>query len=471
MSEAIDGAVADVLSSKRLKLVHPGDGKLTQEYATPADTTSILAEAVTHRGQYRVASNNLALGAQSNFILSTSAIIANPMLVFSIQAPIDGYFSHEGWGFDMITSIEITYANSLMQNMIIRGDILKEYAKLCCCSKDEREQMLRQAGRLSVNTTGETHTAAVPLSFLNYNTSGKRGSWPTDASVLAGPIQIFINWVSQAGSARIFVDSNMAVLPANLPTAVIGAEITCTTITLQRAAFGVKDAMMRDRSLVYSIPSRYLSIVNESRTVINNIQSPININLNSAPAGMLEAILIYAAPNDPSIAGMAPFPDDWVTGGTVKRKHGGSLRIDSLDLQFGSQDLIRYRNREEMLGFNRDCFSDSLQYYENIILPGLPPATLAYTQVSSDILVLPLVHNGKGVFNGHINEHVPSYGGSQLQLTLQFSNESGEITPAPGNAFGPEDGTAVIGTSIQIWIGYIISSIFEISQGTADLQL
>tara|TARA_R110000782_G_scaffold59186_4_gene123000 strand:- start:4692 stop:6077 length:1386 start_codon:yes stop_codon:yes gene_type:complete len=461
MSEAIDNAVSEVLSSKRNKLVHPGDGALTQVYATPRDVTSILAEAVTHRGQYRVSSNNLALGAQSNFILSTSAILENIMLVFSVTAPVNGWFSHIGWGFDLIDSIEITYANSLMQNMVIRGDILKEYAKLCCCSKDEREQMLNHAGSLSFKNTAETKTASVPLSFLNYNTSGMRGSWPMDASVLAGPIQICINWTSPSNTSRIFVDSVTPILPADLPVRVIGAEITCTTITLQTSAFGVKDAMMKNRSLVYSIPARYISIVNESRAVLNAITDVININLNSAPAGMLEGIIIYAAPND---VGASPL-DNWVNGGTDKRKHGGSLQIDNLRLQFGSQDLIRYKNREEMLAFNRCNFGDTLTYNELITTPG--SATLAYTSVESDILFLPLIQNGKGVFNGHINEHVPSYGGSQLQLTLQFSNHSEERSTVPG----PDDGALVTGTSIQIWVGYLISSILEVSQGTVDLQL
>ncbi len=469
MSEAINSAIADVLSTKRLKLVHPGDGKLTQSYATPGETVSVLAEAVTHRGQYRVASNNLTLGAQSNFILSTSAILDNIVLSFSIACPALGFFSHQGWGFDLIDSLEVTYANSLMQNMIIRGDIVKEYAKLCCCSRDEKNQMLKAAGSLST-ALGQTRTAVVPLSFLNYNTSNQRGSWPTDASVLAGPIQICINWVSQARSSRIFVDSDSTIV--TLPAAIISADITCTTITLQRAAFGVKDAMSRDRSLVYSIPSRYLSIVNESRTTLNAITDVININLNSAPAGMLEAILIYAAPIDPAFD-----DDDWVDGITSKRKHGGSLRINNLRLQFGSQDLIRYRSREEMLAFNRACFSDSLTYEELIVLPGSTEDGMRYVKVESDVLVLPLVQNGKGVFNGHVNEHVPSYGGSQLQLTLQFSDQSGEIVPKPlvamasGNPYGPEDGAPVTGIAIQIWVAYIISSILEISQGTVDLQL
>lgn len=463
-SPAISDAVRDVLSAKRLKLVHPGNGKLTNLYAGSAEIESILAEQVTHKGQYRVSSNNLSLGAQSNFIISTSAVIDNLMLVFSITAPADGFFSHNGWGFDLIESLEVTYANSLMQNMIIRGDILKEYSKLCSCSKDEREQMLDQAGSLGA-VTGETRKAAVPLSFLNYNTSNMRGSWPTDASTLAGPIQICINWVTKAKSSRIFVDSDVAVDPDNLPTAVTGAEITCTTVTIQSAAFGVKDAMMRDRGLVYSIPSRYLSIVNESRTVLNAVTNTMNINLNSAPAGMLEGILIYAAPNDPSSG------DNWVTGDTSLRKHGGSLRIDSLRLEFGSQDLIRYKSREEMLGFNRAAFGDTLEYFEKEILPGQAQAALGYSKVSSDVLFLPLVHDSKKVFNGHTNEHVPSYGGSQLQLTLTFSDESGEITPTSGSSFGPENGDAVTGTSIQIWICYIISAILEISQGTVDLQL
>lgn len=462
MSEEIDNAVADVLSSKRLKLVHPGDGRLTQVYATAADVTSMLAEAVTHRGQYRVASNNLALGAQSQFIISTSAIIADMYLIFSVTAPSGSFFSHSGWGFDLIESVEVTYANSLMQNMVIRGDVMKEYSKLCCCSQDERAQMLDHAGPMSANRTGATLTAAVPISFLNNNTGGLRSSWPTDASVLAGPIQLSVNWVSTVQSGRIFIDS--ATPGGTLPTAVGSAEITCTTITLQRASFGVKNAMMKDPSLVYSLPGKYLSIVNESRSNLGSVTDPISINLNSAPAGMLEAILIYAAPAD-------PLSSDWVTGtGSGSVKHGGSLRLDNLRLQFGSQDLIRYRTREEMLAFNRSQFGDNLTYKELICPAATPSAAVpTFHQTTSDIILLPMCLNGKGVFNGHVNEHLPSYGGSQLQLTLQFQSTRGEVTAArPFGAEGDEDVTA---TTIQIWICYIISGILEVSQGTVDLQL
>jgi hypothetical protein len=461
MSQDIDNAVADVLTSKRLKLVHPGDGRLTQVYATSSEVTSMLAEAVNHRGQYRVASNNLALGAQSNFIISTSAIITDMYLVFNITAPSGDFFSHSGWGFDLIESVEVTYANSLMQNMVIRGDIMKEYSKLCCCSVDELQQMLDHAGPMEANRAGATLTAAVPLSFLNNNTSGLRSSWPTDSSVLAGPIQISVNWVSSAVSARIFINST--TIEGTLPTAVGSAEITCTTITLQRAAFGVKNAMMKDPSLVYSIPSRYLSIVNESRSNLGAVTDPISINLNSAPAGMLEAILIYAAPADPN-------GTDWVNGDRAGVHHGGSLRIDNLRLQFGSQDLIRYRNREEMLAFNRSNFGNSLSYKETIVPTGVDvDAIPVFHQATSDIIVLPMCQNGKGVFNGHINEHLASYGGSQLQLTMQFQDTRGEVSA--GRAFGAEGDETVTATTIQIWICYVISAILEVSQGTVDLQL
>jgi hypothetical protein len=473
MSAEIDAAVADVLSSKRLKLVHPGDGKLTQVYATPGETTSVLAEAITHRGQYRVASNNLALGAQSNFILSTSAILDDPILTISITPPKFLYFSHNGWGFDLIDSYEITYANSLMQNMVIRGDVAKEYAKLCCNNREAREEMLAHAGELSHGSSAaggfETRVACIPLSFLNFNTSGKRGSWPIDASVLAGPIQITINWVTSKVSSRIFVDDDTGSI--TLPTALNSAEITCTTITLQKASFGVKDAMMKDRSLVYSIPARYLSIVNES-TSVSAIDNVININLNSAPAGMLEGILIYCAPNDTT-------NEIWTgsDGSTKKKKHGGSLTLANLQLQFGSQDLVRYRSRQEMLAFNRANFGDNLSYDEYIIAPLQKLSILTYAQVLSDIIFIPLIQNGKGVFNGHVNENVPSYGGSQLQLTIQFTKENNETTPAPAvvgtppRPFGPPDSTPFDSTELTIYICYIISALLEVSQGTVDLQL
>jgi hypothetical protein len=80
-----------------------------------------------------------------------------------------------------------------------------------------------------------------------------------------------------------------------------------------------------------------------------------------------------------------------------------------------------------------------------------------------------MCQNGKGVFNGHINEHLASYGGSQLQLTMQFQDTRGEVSA--GRAFGAEGDETVTATTIQIWICYVISAILEVSQGTVDLQL
>jgi hypothetical protein len=473
MSSSIDAAVSDVLSSKRLKLVHPGDGKLTQLYATPSDSTSVLAETITHRGQYRVSSNSLALGSQSQFNLSTSSIIDNVCLSFAYPIPANCLFAHEGWGFDLIESIEITYSNSLMQNMVIRGEILKEYAKLCCCSKDEREQMLAVAGPIFYDYADGAglppRACVVPLSFLNFTTAGKRGSWPMDASVLAGPIQIAINWVSVVKAAKIF-NNETGFGGGDLSPNLVAPEITCTTITLQRASFGVKDAMMRDRSLVYSIPSRYLSVVNETRANLTAVTDKLTINLNSAPAGMLEGLLIYAAPHD-----TGEDMDDWVTGGILKRSFSGGLRVSTVRLQFGSQDLIRYKNRQEMLAFNRHTFGDTLTYDTACSTPNFPNSATnpGLIKIEQDIIFLPLVENGKGVFNGHVNEHVPSYGGSQLQLEISFEDITGQLQGCEGPYSGAfqDAGVKVEATVIDIQVCYIISALVEVSQGTVDLQL
>ena len=84
MAEYVDSAVQTVLSSSRLKLAHPGNAKLTQVYPTPTETTSVLAQAVTHRGQFRASSNSKSFPGRSDFVVSSSALLSEYAIVGQI---------------------------------------------------------------------------------------------------------------------------------------------------------------------------------------------------------------------------------------------------------------------------------------------------------------------------------------------------------------------------------------------------
>ena len=195
-----------------------------------------------------------------------------------------------GWAFDMIASIEITYSNSLMQNMFIRGETLKDYCLLTCCSDKERKDMLRAAGsmyRVAAALGVNTFKFCVPLAFLNHSPGSLRNSWPVDGSVLAGPIQISVNWRPFAYG---FVVTNAGALVVAAPLGFTELSLTAKTTQLQDASFSVKKAMMLDPQLVYSLPARYITSVAYSTNfpAFVNRRHEKTINLSSAPSGMLE---------------------------------------------------------------------------------------------------------------------------------------------------------------------------------------
>ena len=471
MAEYVDSAVQTVLSSSRLMLAHPGNAKLTQVYPTPSETTSVLAQALNHRGQFRVKPNNKQFNSRSDFILSSSALVSEMTLVGNVSFANGGAGQSwkpncVGWIFDMVESMEVTYSNSLMQNMIIRGQTLKDYCLLCCCTKQERIDMLKAAGQ-SFQLPGNGPAVknvfrfALPLSFLNHTPASLRNSWPVDGSVLAGPIQISVNWRSFAFG---FVATDTAV--AAIPTEFAELEMVCKTTQLQDAAFSVKKAMMLDPQLVYSLPARYITTVDYTRAL--NAGQPTTINLASAPSGMLEGIIISIRPKIADVSWVTPDP----AGGTVNI-HGGSCTVAGIQLQFGGQNIFRCESYEEYLHWQRSAFGDTVEWVEQTYLQGAANTDLSVAIVHP-VYFIPMCNDSAAIFRAHTNENLPSYGGSQLQLTIQTQIAQRTLA-APGTSW---DGAEVIGavaqtntTEYEILVAYLVSSLLEISQGTVDLQL
>jgi hypothetical protein len=382
-----------------------------------------------------------------------------------------------GWAFDMVESLEITYSNSLMQNMFIRGETLRDYSLLCCCSERERQDMLKAAGQMTASGAGNDvvshYNFALPLSFLNHTVGSLRNSWPVDGSVLAGPIQISVNWRTFAYG---FVATAANWIAGGAPTTFKFLELTAKTTQLQDASFSVKKAMMLDPQLVYSLPARYITSVDYTKVVTNAIDE-FTLNLASAPSGMLEGILISIRPKVGTI---------WTDPGANGTNNiiGGSASLERIVLEFGGQNLFRTDTYEQYQHFMRSTFGDTLEYTGVIHTQGaaLVPATGVGTETYRHcVYFIPLVNDACKVFREHTNENLPSYGGSQLQLTLRANR--GQVYQAANYAqrvkLSP-DATSLDGvdaeniapvTTWQIWIGYIVSGLVEISQGTVDLQL
>lgn len=466
MAEYVDSAVQTVLSSSRLKLAHPGNAKLTQVYPTPSETTSVLAQAINHRGQFRVTCNNKQFNSRSDFILSSSALISEMAIVGNITIANVGLTTFKpncvGWIFDMVESMEVTYSNSLMQNMVIRGPSLKDYSLLCCCSRQERIDLLKAAGQSFQDPgVGETtiYNFALPLSFLNHTVASLRNSWPVDGSVLAGPIQISINWRPFGYG---FVKTDQAILAA-VPAQFTKLELVCKTTQLQDAAFSVKKAMMLDPQLVYSLPARYITTVDYTRALVPG--GVTTINLASAPSGMLEGIIVSIRPSKGT--------DQWVTPDATftTNIHGGSSTIKRLTLEFGGQNIFRCDTYEEYLHWQRSSFGDTVEWVEQTYLAGAANTNLSVTNVHP-VYFIPMTNDNAAVFRAHTNENLPSYGGSQLQLTIQVSDTQRELVvggqswDSAENEYGP-----LVATEYEILVAYLVSALLEISQGTVDLQL
>ena len=96
MADGIDNAVANVLSGSRLLLAHPGAAKFNQLYATPDISTTNLAETVNSRGRLRQDGNSKTVGGRTDFYLSSSSLVSDIILTFSITLNDADQFTNLG---------------------------------------------------------------------------------------------------------------------------------------------------------------------------------------------------------------------------------------------------------------------------------------------------------------------------------------------------------------------------------------
>jgi hypothetical protein len=482
----IDSAVSNVLSGSRLLLSHPGAAKFNQLYATPDASTTNLAETVNSRGRLRITSNSKAVGGRSDFYLSSSSLVSDIILNFSITLTNANQMLGFGWGFDAINAVECTYANSLIQSLHINGSVIREYLLLTCKDKCARERLLRNAGNNAKGAVGKVW-ASIPLPFLNQNAGGNNANYPLDFSVLNGPMTVSIIWNT---SNQILQSAANNAAPTAI-TEFSDAYLTAQTSDLQDGAFSVKRAMNLNPSLVYSIPAKYLNTISYSI----NAYTPgdvATLNLNSAPAGMCSGIIFSVR------------PQQWKDGSKDADNNythfGSSADLSYLRLIYGGQVLYQYNCYEEGSTFDLMNYGDSLEYDEPFsFISSVAAAAGALGETDGGIIKrvmksrvyhIPFCHNARKVFREHLTENLPSYSGAtlQLEMTVAPNKIQHALLQNPANAVAagvvtapglqitsypgvPQNYAMPAAVSYVVDLMYVIEGLLEVSNGTVDLQL
>lgn len=453
----IDRAVENVLTSKRILLAHPGASKLNQQYATSDKVTSNLAETVTSRGRLRVGNNSKAFGATTNFNVSSSSIVSSIMLRAAVTKTANFNVSQEGWLFDAIDSVEVTFSSSLLSNMLIQGPVLREYMLMSCCGSSQREELLKRAGNCPQGASTDDLVGCIPLGYIIANCSFTKGNYGLDYATLNGPVTFQIKWKP---SGNIFIRTAAGDV---LPTEFSELELVAVTADVLDGAMSVKHALAADPSLVYTVPGRYLSAVSYSIASLNiGVSTPIN--LQSAPSGMLQAIVLSIRPTGSGDA-------DGFLGNAAHTQliRGSSVKLSQLSLLYGGQVLFQGNSHEEIKSYYASAFEgDDLSYRE----AGQQAANLntgIVQQRDSNVYCIPLSYDARCVISKHLTENVPSYSGASLQLSFTVANNEVYKNASP---FTP-DADVAIGNAkpYQVWVMYVTNALLEVSGGSMDMQL
>lgn len=466
MAAQIDTAVASILSRSKLKLSHPGASQLHEFYASPSNCTSLLAESVQNYHRVRIAANNLSLNSQTTFTISTSSLVSSLWLHCSVTLGAGFKLPHNGWLFDSIASIEVTFSNSLLQNMVLPGSALRDYMLLSCKNRWDRESLLSTAGQCIYAAAG-TASASMPIGHLLSSAAYQSGNFPIDFSVLNGPLLIQFNWNP---GFRFTVKAAGNFAP---PTAWASCQVTGMTVDLVDSSFAVKSAMAQNPMLIYSTPAKYLNSINYNLTSVSpGVEQ--TINLQSAPAGMLSAMILNIRPTGGDADGAAT-SSDWTgigsgaTAGTALI-HSESVQLSTLRLTYGGQNLVDCRSLREIQAMFASAFDgDSLEY--NVISTAATGTNDYGEQVyHTNALVIPFGYDNRAIFSHKVVENLPGYAGASLQLS--FTVAQGTVSKN-GTPYKVEADGLVIQNNLPytVQVTYVIESLVEISQGTVDLQL
>lgn len=498
----VDQAAAEVLSRNEILMANPGSSRISSFYPTPAESTTTIAQSVNNSGQLFVKANSKTIPGASDFQISTSNILDTPILTMRIDVPAllasdnlgspeNTYFGPfaQGWGFDAIESVEVSYANSNISALRLDGIALKEWSLMQCETEKEKQQLLQAAGAFKVLDRSQTRSfiAAVPISFLNWRSAGgvKEG-FPIDGRALNGPIQFqfrfrelgeFMGPYMSANAYSANVSGTAAARISNpvpggkLPTAFADLQMTFRTYQLMDGAFSVSKALMANPGMIYSIPSLWS---NSYTYTVKMSGGRGSIQLNSAPAGMIQAILINVRPitttssiltdDDPpntdirvdrlghtSVAEVPGLSNVEGSRLAVVPRYN-SAPLNYLRLQYSGQNIFLAQNAQELDLFYKQIYGNDLKVY----VPACNGArsvvssqgSLTFSPQAGEIAAgstattdtvnfpdqatlylenqtynIPLMHDGKRVFDQKGFENLPHYSGSTLSLDFGIEDK------------------------------------------------
>lgn len=512
----VEQSAAHVLSNHELLMSTPSASRLTSFYPTPSESQNTIAQAVCNSGQLTVQANSKNFGQASDFIISSPNLMDTPHLRMVVEIPVHtsteaaNLFAgsyHDGWGFDAIENLEISFANSNISNLQITGSAMRAWSLLQCKNEMERKRMLETAGKHTVKSRDSVirMEACVPLSFMFWRSAGGvKGGFAIDGRALNGPIvfKVRFNPISRfigphmsnfnpvlvsdypstsTGAAAGNVDGSghggVADFWANGSKPLISFEtlgISFRTYQLMDGAFSVAKALEANPGFVYSIPSLWLNTY--SYSVDLNSEGKGSINLNSAPAGMIQAMIVSIRPqNDSGVEQpQSPAQPTLVAGGAnstlnydeaklqVAAATGDgsellfrpyvpwSLPISLLKLSYSGQAIFWAQSKEELDQFYDDVFQDDLKtdicgaplhlsvrsqeykvgftsadsgnnhagYASGELVVSNSPEN-ASVKHNTQVKVIPLMHDGNDVFRMRGFENLPHYSGSTLQLEFK----------------------------------------------------
>lgn len=575
----VQSAVTNVLANHEILMANPGGAKLNAFYPSPAESSSTIAQAVDNCGQLVIQANSKQIGGASDFMISTPNILDCPQLNLEFEvkgipdpAPmVNGVDQrtraymctyHDGWGFDCIDRIEMTVAKSNISNLQLQGHALRDWSLLQCKNADERSQMLKIAGEAKTWTVEKTMKlqASIPISFLFFRTAGGvKGGFGIDGRALHGPItfQIYFKPIQYfcGPAASVYDRASMpdaydpatddseddpavrgAVFPASinpvtlLPSEFSRLEFTARTYQLMDGIFSVAKALDANPSLTYSLPSLWLNTY--SQEVKLDSEGGGQFNINSIPAGMLQAIIVRIRPTnrtdyltydltesaerdlDPKRTGdyqsMLNYDPPTYGGALARKKALGvsaageqtgatyayrpyvpwSLDIEEMDLEYSGQRIYSARSKASHDNFMRSVFCDDLKtkvcglpltqsvvgqksfstlgFYTDAPYGARNNMTVtmlenlgdrAMVDHNTQVLVIPLCHDGDGVFRKRDFENLPHYSGSTLQFKFKVAPYNTYSTDGLDRQLCYPDGSQ-LGTDPDITQDYINQDFF-----------
>ncbi len=500
----------------------PSASRLSSFYPTPSESTNTIAQAVCNSGQLTIQANSKRFGQSSDFIVSSPNLMDVPHLDLSVTIPkytqeprvgmvneeasnlyVGSY--HAGWGFDAIDRMEVTFSNSNISNLQITGHAMREWSLLQCKDKTEREQLLDVAGRHQVLSRDKDiiMRASVPLSFLFWRSAGcVKTGFPIDGRALNGTIIFRIQFANLnrfiGPHASKFNPSKVPDYPSVLEeqfnliggasptykpvqehggitdylssvTGFTDCNLTFRTYQLMDGAFSVSKALEANPGYVYSLPSLWMNTYSQEVNLAANGSG--KINLNSAPAGMIQAMILRIRPTNPQ-----PNPAITEDGNNWGRQEDTwnsrlnyepdnltlqtlgpsvseivyrpyvpwSLPVTSLKLEYSGQAIFWARSKEELDQFYKNTFCDDLRtsvcgaplhlsVVPNRFIQAEGEKNIMVWQNQPDVssvkhetqsLIIPLMHDGNDIFRKRGFENLPHYSGSTLQLSFTVDKQN-----------------------------------------------